>query len=86
MNIDIKESFEKTRVAGSIAASTLDEVAKIPTKLKLYPQEKWQWGWNNSSEVWNGRVAMLVFLAFIFVAFAYVCVSLHLFAFVCFCL
>ena len=29
MNIDIKESFEKTRVAGSIAASTLDEVAKI---------------------------------------------------------
>ena len=29
MNADIKESFEKTRVAGSIAASTLDEVAKI---------------------------------------------------------
>ena len=27
--MDIKESFEKTRVAGSIAASTLDEVAKI---------------------------------------------------------
>ena len=29
MSIDIKESFEKTRVAGSIAAGTLDEVAKI---------------------------------------------------------
>ena len=29
MNADIKESFEKTRVAGSIAASALDEVAKI---------------------------------------------------------
>ena len=27
--MDIKESFEKTRVAGSIAASALDEVAKI---------------------------------------------------------
>ena len=29
MNIDIKESFEKTRVAGSIAAAALDEVKKI---------------------------------------------------------
>ena len=29
MSVDIKESFEKTRIAGSIAASTLDEVAKI---------------------------------------------------------
>ena len=29
----------------------LDEAAKLPTKIKLYPQEKWQWGWNNSSEV-----------------------------------
>ena len=29
MNENIKESFEKTRIAGSIAASALDEVAKI---------------------------------------------------------
>ena len=29
MSVDIKESFEKTRIAGYIAASTLDEVAKI---------------------------------------------------------
>ena len=29
MSMDIKESFEKTRVAGSIAAGALDEVAKI---------------------------------------------------------
>lgn len=43
----------------------LDEAAKLPTKVKFYPQEKWQWGWNNSSEVWNGRVAMIVFLAFL---------------------
>ncbi len=42
----------------------LDEAVKLPTRIKLYPQEKWQWGWSNSSEVWNGRVAMLVFLAF----------------------
>ncbi len=43
----------------------LDEAAKLPAKVKLYPQEKWQWGWNNSSEVWNGRVAMIVFLSLI---------------------
>ena len=41
----------------------LEEAAKLPNKIKLYPQEKWQWGWNNSSEVWNGRVAMIVFLS-----------------------
>ena len=29
MNLDIKESFEKTRIAGSIAAGALDEVSKI---------------------------------------------------------
>jgi len=40
----------------------LDQASKLPAKVKLYPQEKWQWGWNNSSEVWNGRVAMIVFL------------------------
>ena len=43
---------------------SLDEAAKLPDRIKLYPQEKWQWGWNNSSEVWNGRVAMIVFLFF----------------------
>ncbi len=40
----------------------LDQASQLPLKVKLYPQEKWQWGWNNSSEVWNGRVAMIVFL------------------------
>ena len=29
MNLDIKESFEKTRAAGSIAAGALDELTKI---------------------------------------------------------
>ncbi|KGG12865.1 Ferrochelatase [Prochlorococcus sp. MIT 0601] len=41
---------------------SLDEAAKLPERVKLYPQEKWQWGWNNSAEVWNGRVAMFVFI------------------------
>ena len=44
---------------------SLDDAARLPTGLKLYPQEKWQWGWNNSSEVWNGRVAMLLFIEFL---------------------
>ena len=44
---------------------TLDAAAELPTKVKLYPQEKWEWGWNNSSEVWNGRLAMLGFSAFL---------------------
>ena len=43
----------------------LEQAARLPTKVKLYPQDKWAWGWNNSSEVWNGRLAMLGFSAFL---------------------
>jgi ferrochelatase len=43
----------------------LDQVAELATTVKLYPQEKWEWGWNNSSEVWNGRLAMVGFSAFL---------------------
>ena len=43
----------------------LEEAAELPTMVKLYPQEKWEWGWNNSSEVWNGRLAMIGFSAFL---------------------
>jgi ferrochelatase len=43
----------------------LDQAAQLPKKVKLYPQDKWAWGWNNSSEVWNGRLAMLGFSAFL---------------------
>ena len=42
---------------------SLASFTQLPQKTKLYPQEKWEWGWNNSSEVWNGRLAMLGFLA-----------------------
>lgn len=37
----------------------LDQAAQRPTKVNLKPQNKWAWGWNNASELWNGRVAML---------------------------
>jgi ferrochelatase len=43
----------------------LDQAARLPRKVKLYPQDKWAWGWNNSSEVWNGRLAMVGFSAFV---------------------
>ena len=43
----------------------LDQAAELPTQVKLYPQEKWEWGWNNSSEVWNGRLAMIGLSAFL---------------------
>ena len=44
---------------------SLDAAAELPNTVKLYPQEKWEWGWSNSSEVWNGRLAMLGFSAFL---------------------
>jgi ferrochelatase len=37
----------------------LDQAAQRPTKVNLKPQNKWAWGWNNDSELWNERVAML---------------------------
>ena len=43
----------------------LDQAAQLSRTVKLYPQDKWAWGWNNSSEVWNGRLAMLGFSAFL---------------------
>jgi ferrochelatase len=43
----------------------LDQAAALATKVKLYPQDRWAWGWNNSSEVWNGRLAMVGFSAFL---------------------
>jgi ferrochelatase len=43
----------------------LDQAAALSNRVKLYPQDKWAWGWNNSSEVWNGRLAMLGFSAFL---------------------
>jgi ferrochelatase len=51
--------------AGRAWRSTSTRRRPCPPKVKLYPQDKWAWGWNNSSEVWNGRLAMLGFSAFL---------------------
>ncbi|MBW4649504.1 MAG: ferrochelatase [Kastovskya adunca ATA6-11-RM4] len=38
-----------------------------PTKtVKMYPQERWEWGMTTTAEVWNGRIAMLGFIALVF--------------------
>ncbi|WP_088890550.1 ferrochelatase [Leptolyngbya ohadii] len=41
----------------------LAEVTQMKKKVKMYPQERWEWGMTTTAEVWNGRIAMLGFLA-----------------------
>lgn len=41
----------------------LSQVTQMKKKVKMYPQERWQWGMTTTAEVWNGRIAMLGFLA-----------------------
>lgn len=42
-----------------------EEVAHPTKKVKMYPQEGWEWGLTPNAEVWNGRLAMLGFLALV---------------------
>lgn len=41
----------------------LDQVTQIKKQVKMYPQERWEWGMTTAAEVWNGRLAMLGFIA-----------------------
>jgi protoporphyrin/coproporphyrin ferrochelatase len=41
----------------------LSQVTQMKKQVKMYPQERWQWGLTTSAEVWNGRIAMLGFIA-----------------------
>lgn len=43
----------------------LSQVKQIKKNLKMYPQERWQWGMTTTAEVWNGRIAMLGFIALV---------------------
>jgi protoporphyrin/coproporphyrin ferrochelatase len=43
----------------------LAEVTQLKKKVKMYPQERWEWGLTPSAEVWNGRVAMIVLIALV---------------------
>jgi len=40
-----------------------DQVTHPKKNMKMYPQEKWEWGLTTAAEVWNGRLAMLGFVA-----------------------
>lgn len=41
----------------------LSDSIRLQKRVKLYPQERWQWGLTSAAEVWNGRLAMLGFAA-----------------------
>ncbi len=43
----------------------LSQVYQMKKIIKMYPQENWQWGMTTSAEVWNGRIAMLGFIALV---------------------
>jgi ferrochelatase len=44
---------------------TFDQVTRPKKNMKMYPQERWEWGMTTAAEVWNGRLAMLGFIALI---------------------
>lgn len=43
----------------------LSQVTQLKKKVKMYPQERWEWGMTTTAEVWNGRLAMIGFLALV---------------------
>ncbi|MBR8827055.1 MAG: ferrochelatase [Gomphosphaeria aponina SAG 52.96 = DSM 107014] len=45
---------------------TFAEVIHPKDNMKMYPQERWEWGLTTTAEVWNGRLAMLGFIALVF--------------------
>jgi ferrochelatase len=44
---------------------TFAEVPRPKKNMKMYPQERWEWGMTTAAEVWNGRLAMVGFIALI---------------------
>lgn len=43
----------------------LPQVTQMKKRVRMYPQERWEWGMTTTAEVWNGRIAMLGFLALV---------------------
>lgn len=46
-------------------ALKLAQVTQLKKRVKMYPQERWEWGMTTTAEIWNGRLAMLGFIALI---------------------
>ncbi|ACK70590.1 Ferrochelatase [Gloeothece citriformis PCC 7424] len=42
---------------------TFEEITRPKKNMKMYPQERWEWGMTTAAEVWNGRLAMIGFIA-----------------------
>ena len=59
---DLAEMVDEAIAAKPIHFSDLEKPQK---KVKIYPQDKSAWGMTPVAEVWNGRLAMLGFLALI---------------------
>jgi len=59
----IQELSEMVVNAMNAPSLKLDEVPQMSKRVKMYPQERWEWGLTTSAEVWNGRIAMIGFLA-----------------------
>jgi len=43
----------------------LSQVNQMKKQVKMYPPERWEWGMTSAAEKWNGRLAMLGFIALI---------------------
>ncbi|MGB8701381.1 MAG: ferrochelatase, partial [Thermosynechococcaceae cyanobacterium] len=39
------------------------QVLRPGKEVRMYPQERWEWGMTSAAERWNGRLAMIGFLA-----------------------
>ena len=59
----IEELSEMVVNAMNAPSLKLDEVPQMSKQVKMYPQERWEWGLTSSAEIWNGRIAMIGFLA-----------------------
>ncbi|NJL82526.1 MAG: ferrochelatase [Chloroflexaceae bacterium] len=44
---------------------TFSELPRPKKNMKMYPQERWAWGMTTTAEVWNGRLAMIGFMALV---------------------
>jgi protoporphyrin/coproporphyrin ferrochelatase len=63
--IFINDLAEMVLSAINTPSMKLDEVPQMEKQVKMYPQERWEWGMTTAAEVWNGRLAMLGFIALI---------------------
>lgn len=66
--LNVHPRFIQDLAEAVIQASTsppvpLNQVINIQKPVKIYPQERWQWGLTPTAEVWNGRLAMVGFIA-----------------------